>query len=239
MAVRGLAVSALRQKGASAPVVRARCHTVWVTEQPAAPFDLAEMVGGRRGIVDLSAPGVTLVVIDTFAPLGWAIVGALGAAAAVAVLRKARGQTLRQAGLGLIGLGGAAALAAITGDAKTYFLPGILLNAFWALVTIVSIIIGRPLLGYVIALIDRGYAHWQNEAGLRRAATIATAMWATVFTLRACVQGYLYTHDHVHWLAPARLSMGLPLWFLAVFGTLFVLEGRRLEPNDDQSAATN
>ena len=199
------------------------------------------MVGGRRGIIDLSTPGITLVIVDTFAPLAWAIVAALVAAGVIAVLRKLRGQTLRQAGLGLLGLAGAAALAAITGDAKTYFLPGILLNAGNAVLWIASILVGRPLLGYIIALIDRGYAHWREEPGLRRAATIATAMWAAVFTLRACVQGYLYTHGHDNWLAPARLGLGLPLWFLALFGTLFVLEGRRIDPDDDdgQSAATN
>lgn len=134
--------------------------------------------------------------------------------------------------MGLGGLAGAAALAAITGDAKTYFLPGILANAAYAVITTVSILIGRPVLGYLIAFIDRGYAHWQEEPGLRRAATIATAMWVGVFTLRACVQGYLYTHHDVQWLAPARLGMGLPLWALALAGTLFVLEGRRREDGE-------
>jgi hypothetical protein len=138
--------------------------------------------------------------------------------------------------MGLLGLAGAAALAAITGDAKTYFLPGILLNAAWAAVTITSIVVGRPLLGYVIAVLDRGYAHWREDADLRRAATIATAMWATVFALRASVQGYLYAHGHVHWLAPARLGLGLPLWFLAVAGTLFVLEGRRRDADAEPDA---
>lgn len=198
-------------------------------EHVVAPFDLSQMVGGRRGVIDMSVPGVTLVVIDTLAPLAWAIVGALGAAAVVAVLRLLRHDPLRQAGMGLLGLAGAAALAAVTGDAKTYFLPGILANAGYAVLTITSIAIGRPLLGYVIALIDRGYSHWREDPGLRRAATIATAMWATVFTVRAVVQGYLYAHGETDWLAPARLGLGLPLWFLAVAGTLFVLEGRRRE----------
>jgi len=196
-------------------------------EHVVAPFDLSEMVGGRRGVVDMSVPGVTLVIVDTFAALAWAIVGALATAAVVALVRLLRREPLRQAGMGLLGLAGAAALAAITGDAKTYFLPGILLNAGWTVATITSIVVGRPLLGYVIAVLDRGYAHWREDADLRRAATIATAMWATVFALRASVQGYLYAHGQVHWLAPARLGLGLPLWFLAVAGTLFVLEGRR------------
>ncbi len=205
-------------------------------EHVVAPFDLSEMVGGRRGVVDMSVPGVTLVIVDTFAALAWAIVGALATAAVVALVRLLRHEPLRQAGMGLLGLAGAAALAAITGDAKTYFLPGILLNAAWAAVTITSIVVGRPLLGYVIAVLDRGYAHWREDADLRRAATIATAMWATVFALRASVQGYLYAHGHVHWLAPARLGLGLPLWFLAVAGTLFVLEGRRRDADAEPDA---
>ena len=210
-------------------------------ERAVAPFDLSEMVGGRRGVIDMSAAGVTLVIVDTFAPLAWAIVAALGAAAVVTLVRAVRREPLRQAAMGLLGLAGAAGLAAVTGDAKTYFLPGILLNAGYAVVALASIAVGRPLLGYVIALLDRGYSHWKEDRDLRRAATIATAMWAAVFTVRACVQGYLYAHGEVHWLAPARLGLGLPLWFLAVAGTLLVLEGRRREPDDhaDTSTATN
>ena len=205
-----------------------------MSDRPLASLDLAEIIGGRRGVIDMSIPGVTLVIVDTFAPLGWAIVAALGSAACVALLRVLRGEPLRQATMGLGGLAGAAALAAITGDAKTYFLPGILANAAYAVLTTMSILVGRPVLGYVIAFIDRGYAHWQEEPGLRRAVATATAMWAVVFALRACVQGYLYTHEDVQWLAPARLGMGLPLWALALFGTLFVLEGRR---RDEPEAA--
>ena len=200
-----------------------------MSDRPLASLDLAEMIGGKRGVIDMSIPGVTLVIVDTFAPLGWAIVAALGSAACVAILRLRRGEPLRQATMGLVGLAGAAALAAVTGDAKTYFLPGILLNAFYAVLTAVSILIGKPVLGYLIAFIDRGYAHWQEDPGLRRAAILATAMWSGVFALRACVQGYLYTHHQVQWLAPARLGMGLPLWALALAGTLFLLEGRKHE----------
>ena len=206
-------------------------------QHEASPYslDFAEMIGGRRGILDASLPGVSLVIVDTFASLTWAIGVSLVAAAVLAVVRQVRHEPLRQAGMGLLGLAGAAALAAFTGDAKNYFLPGILANAGYAVASIVSIAIGRPLLAYVAALIDRGYSHWREDPDLQRAAVMATAMWAVVFTLRACVQGYLYVHDDVHWLAPVRLGMGLPLWALAVAGTLFVLEGRRRTDDEDQS----
>lgn len=193
-------------------------------------LDLARMVGGRRGVIDATTPGVALVVVDAFSSLTRAIGAAILAAALIAVIRLIRREPLRQAGAGVLGLVAAAALAAFTGDAKTYFLPGIVVNACWALATVSSIAVGRPLLGYAAALLDKGYAHWRADAGLRRAATLATGIWAVVFTSRACVQGYLYLHDDVHWLAPVKLGMGLPLWALALAASLFLLEGLRVEP---------
>jgi hypothetical protein len=195
--------------------------------------DIAEMLGGRRGIIDASVPGVLLVAVNAFAPLGWAIGVACAAAAVIAIVRATRGEPLRQAAMGLGGLAVAAALAAFTGKAKNYFLPGILLNAGYTVLAFGSIVVRRPLLGYAAAILDRGYAHWQGEPGLRRAASWATGLWGAVFAMRACVQGYLYLHDHVHWLAPVRLAMGLPLSALALVGTLLLLEGRRVDPDPD------
>ncbi|HTD80233.1 MAG TPA: DUF3159 domain-containing protein [Chloroflexota bacterium] len=193
-------------------------------------IDVAKMLGGRRGVIDATTPGIVLVIVDAFTSLAYAIGAALVAAAVIGVLRLLRHEPLRQAGAGVLGLAGAAALAAYTGNAKTYFLPGILVNAAWAIASVGSIIIGRPLLGYAAAMLDRGYAHWQHEPGLRRAAALATGVWALVFTSRALVQGYLYVHNDVHWLAPVKLGMGLPLWGVAFALTLLLLEGRRIEP---------
>jgi hypothetical protein len=195
-----------------------------------AGVDLAELLGGRRGIADATAPGVVLVVVAAVAPLGWAIAAACLAAAGVAALRRLRGQPLRQVVMGLGGIAVAATLAAVTGQAKHYFLPGILLNAAYAVVAAASIAARRPLLGYVAALLDRGYGHWQHDPGLRRAATWATVVWAAIFATRAAVQGYLYVHDSIGWLAPTKLVLGLPLYAAGVASTLLLLEGRRVEP---------
>jgi hypothetical protein len=210
------------------------------TDEPASVWegvDIAEMLGGRRGIIDASIPGVLLVIVNAFAPLGWAIVAACVSAGVLAVVRLSRGEPLRQAVMGLGGIAVAAALAAFTGQAKHYFLPGILLNVGYGVLAFVTIAVRRPLLGYVAALIDRGYAHWREEPGLRRAAMWATALWGTVFVLRAAVQGYLYVHNRVHWLAPVKLGMGLPLTAIALAGTLLLLEGRRIEPQMETQTA--
>lgn len=197
------------------------------------PIDFAHMIGGRRGVIDTTSPGVALVLVDVLAPLTWAIVAAVAVAVGIAILRVRRRQPIQQAIMGVPGIVVCALLAAYTGDAKTYFLPGIILNALWALALTISVIVRHPLLGYAAALLDRGYTGWLDFPGLRRAATYATFIWIALFTIRASVQGYLYAHDEVHLLAPVRLAMGLPLFFLAIAATLYLLEAEREEEEEE------
>lgn len=191
------------------------------------------MIGGRRGVIDTMSPGFALVLVDIFAPLKWAIVASVGVAVGIAVLRLRRREPVQQAIMGVPGIVVCALLAARTGEAKTFFLPGILINATWAIVLTISVIVRRPLLGYAAALLDRGYTGWMDNPGLRRAATFATFIWIALFSVKASVQGYLYVNDEVSLLAPARLAMGLPLLILAIAGTLYLLEAEREEEEEE------
>ena len=196
-------------------------------EAQAPIFDLGKMLGGRRGVIDASTPGVVLVIADTFAPLGWAIGASLVAAVTIAVLRKVRGEPLRQAAMGLPFLVLCAMLAAFTGHAKTYFLPGILMTAVGAVITTISILVRYPLVGFVAASLDAAYGNWRNHPGQRRAATLATIVWAFVLATRASVQGYLYTHNHDDLIPSVRLFMSTPLTILAVAVSFYLLEAER------------
>ncbi len=178
-------------------------------------------------MVSSSDPGVVLVFLDTFTPLSWAIGGAALVAAAIAASAAPASSRCGRRSWASWESPAARLLAAYTGEAKTYFLPGILLNAAWAVALTVSVVVRRPLLGYAAALLDRGYSHWRGHPGLRRAAMLATGIWIALFTLRASVQGWFYAHDDVQLLAPARVGMGLPLFILGVAATLYLLEAER------------
>jgi hypothetical protein len=187
-------------------------------------FDLGTALGGRRGVIDASLPGFVLVVVNVATSLTWAIIAAVATAAGIAVLRIARKETLQQAFSGVLGIVLAALLAAYTGKAKTFFLPGILINGAYVVATVGSIAARRPLLGYVAAALDRRFAHWRADRHLVRRATYATLVWAAIFAVRFVLQGWLYLHDHVGWLATARLAMGWPLWGVAVMASLLLLQ---------------
>src|SRR4051812_1939151 len=198
-------------------------------------LDLGKLLGGRRGVIDASTPGIVLVIADTFAPLGWAIGASVVAALGIAVLRKVRGEPLRQAAMGLPFLAACALLAAFTGHAKTYFLPGILLTAAGAVVVTLSIVVRYPLVGFVAASLDSAYVNWRSHPGQRRAAMFATVIWAAVLAIRASVQGYLYTQTHGALIASVRLFMSTPLTILAVAASFYLLEAER---EDEQNATS-
>ena len=113
---------------------------------PSGPADLAEALGGAHGLADSSLPGLAFVVAYTISgsDLQTAIVGRVGVAVVLTAVRLARRETLQFAFAGLVGVGIAAFIAERTGRAEDFFLPGLLLNAGYALAYAISIwIAGR------------------------------------------------------------------------------------------------
>ncbi len=220
---------------------------VTVSGEPAARPALVEALGGKRGMVDSGLPAVVFVfvnsVVTAFADrevgLRAALVAAIACGATVVAVRLARRQTLQQALSGFLALAVAVWLAARSGEARDFFLPGIFINLAYAAVFLVSALAARPLVGYVYAAVDGLDGSWRLDRRLRRVFGVATVGWALVFTSRAVVQGALYAADRPGWLAAARLLMGWPLTILAVAATIaWVKRGRRLlAPDGDRSAA--
>jgi hypothetical protein len=203
--------------------------------EPAVRPALVEALGGKRGLVDSGLPAAVFVfvnsVVAAFADrdtaLRAALVGAVVVGAGVVALRLVRRQTLQQALSGFLALAIAVLFAARSGEARDFFLPGILINVVYATVFVVSAVVARPIVGYVYAAVDGLSPAWRTDRRLRGVFAVATVGWGLVFAARAAVQGSLYALDRPGWLAAARLLMGWPLTILAVAATVaWVRRGR-------------
>jgi hypothetical protein len=158
-----------------------------------------DLVGGRRGAVDGGLPPLVFVIVNavvgahTTRPA--ALTSAIGAAAvtglAIVALRLVRRESLKQALGGLAGLSIAVVFAARSGEARGFFLPGILVDAAYGVVFAASAAIGRPLVGTIYHLLYGDQARWRADKRLRRAFSIATTGWAMVFATRDGVQAFL------------------------------------------------
>ena len=191
---------------------------------------LLEQMGGVSGVVASSVPVAVFVVVNLVAELQPAIIAALAAGVLVAVWRIARKQRLQPAVSGLLGVGVAAFIAYRTGEARGFYLPGLVFSAVFALAFAISMLVRWPLAGVIWHGINGQGHEWRRDPRLLRAYTMATLLWTAVFLARLVVQGWLYNADQETWLGIARLAMGYPLVGVALLGTVWAVRRARREP---------
>ena len=183
-----------------------------------AGVDLAQAIGGKRGLLDSGLPSVVFVGVYTLSgqDLRLAIISALAIAALLTVWRLIRRQPLMQAFAGFFGVALASFIASRTGEARNYFLTGFISNGAYLLAGVISIAVRWPLVGVILGpLLGEGMTwrqHPERFAVYRRITWIFVAM----FGIRLVVQIYLYLQDDVFWLGIARFIMGFPLYLSVI-----------------------
>ncbi|WP_293004440.1 DUF3159 domain-containing protein [Mycobacterium sp.] len=197
---------------------------------------MMQQLGGVSGIVYSSLP--VLVFVGTSRLLGLAVASAaaLGVAALILVWRLARRDSVQPAVSGLIGVAVCVLIAYVMGESKGYFLLGIWTSLLYAAVFAVSILLRRPVVGYIWSWL---HGHDRGWRGVRRAVyafDVATLTWAVVFAARFVVQRVLYDSDHTGWLVVARIAMGWPLTAVAAVVTFLAI--RTAQRALDASAVT-
>jgi hypothetical protein len=192
---------------------------------------LLEQMGGVQGVVASTIPVAVFVVANILAGLQAALIAAIVAGVALAVWRLVRKQALQPAVSGLFAVGIAAFIAYRTGEARGFYLPGLLFSAVCALAFLVSVLVRRPLAGVVWHAVNGHDQSWRADRRLLRAYSLASVLWTLVFAARVVVQGWLYKADEETWLGIARLAMGYPLVGLALLGTVWAVRRAGRDPS--------
>jgi Protein of unknown function (DUF3159) len=198
---------------------------------------LLEQMGGVPGIIASTIPVAVFVVVNIVATLQVALIAALASGVVIAILRISRKQPLQPAISGLFGVGIAAFIAYRTGEARGFYLPGLIYSAVLALAFLVSVLVRWPLAGVIWHGINGDGQSWRRDPRLLRAYTWASLLWTLVFAARLVVQGLLYNADATTWLGVARLTMGYPLVGVALLGTFWAVTRARRAPNPAEEQA--
>lgn len=181
-----------------------------------------------QGIVDsLVGPVVFLVLYRTIG-LDAALIGAGALALGFVAMRAIRGQETNTAWYGVGGVAVGAALAKATGSSDGFFLPKIAINAFYGSVCVVSVIIGKPLVGIAWAFFHRQPIEWGYRPQVRRVFSALTLMWAGGHLLRIAAYAVLIADDKDRTGALSAVSVGLGLPLTAVMVGVCVLVTRRV-----------
>ncbi len=168
-----------------------------VTAAPTAAFLTANAAG------DLTA-GLVTATVTAIAAFGW---------------RLYRRQPLRQAALGLLLVSACAVVAAVTGEARGFFLIPALIPFAVIAVCVTTVLIGRPLTGLVLNRVAGGPADWRSVPRLRRIYTLSTLTCAAVNVVNGALQVIYYRGNQPLVLGAVHIATG-PVFAVIVAVTI-------------------
>lgn len=201
-------------------------------EEPMPSFSeqVSSQLGGWRGMIESGIPIIVFVVANYIWSLRPAIVTSVAVAVAIGAYRLQRKEPVRHAVNGLFGIALGAVLAWRSGDAKDFYLPGILMTLAYGVALVGSVAFRRPLVGWLWSVIvDRGGTRWYREEGLRRTFGWLTVVWAAVFGLKFLVNVWVWNADSLSEdqkasiLGVMRIALGAPPYFLLLALTIWAV----------------
>jgi hypothetical protein len=191
---------------------------------------LSKALGGGRGVVESAVPTVAFTITWlTSHELRLSIGVAVGVAVVLLAVRLVQRQTIQFVGNSLVGIGIGALFAARSGEAIDALLPGIIYNAVYSVVLVGTVVIGWPLVGFMIGSVMGDPTAWHRDRPIVRLCSWLTLMLALPCVVRVVVQYPLYAADQLAWLATAKIFMGWPLQVVSLLGMAYLL-GRNHTP---------
>lgn len=182
---------------------------------------LFEAFGGVRGMVETVLPGLLFVSIYTVNKnLQMSAIAAVAVALAMVVVRLARRDTVKHAFSGVFGVAFGVVFAMMTGNAKDFYLPGMLYTLGLALAYIVTAMAGVPLIGLMLGPVFRENLSWRTRnPGRKKAYVKASWAWGLILLGKSAILFPLYWWADTTQLGWVLVALKIPPFLLAVYLT--------------------
>jgi hypothetical protein len=182
---------------------------------------LFEAFGGVRGMVETVLPGLLFVSIYTVNKnLHMSALAALGVALVMVVVRLVRRDTVKHAFSGVFGVGFGVVFAMMTGNAKDFYLPGMLYTLGLAVAYIVTAMAGVPLIGLMLGPVFKENLSWRTRnPGRKKAYTKASWAWGLILLAKCAILFPLYWWADTTQLGWVLVALKIPPFLLAVYLT--------------------
>lgn len=191
---------------------------------------------GRNSFFDAILPPIIFLLINGLVGFQAAMWSALILSAGIAILRIVRKQSLTYALAGVGSVAVAIGLARYLGKSDGFFLPGLISGSMTLLLTILSLVIRRPMVAWTSYIARRWPLDWYWHPQVRPAYSEVTFAWVIFFAARLLLQFALFENQDVNSLALTNFVTGWPatillLIFSYLYGTwrLVQLSGPSVE----------
>ena len=186
---------------------------------------LFEAFGGVRGMVETTVPGLIFVAVYTVnRNITYSAIAALALSVVMGVARLVQKGTVKHAFSGVFGVAFGAVFAMMSGNAKNFYLPGMLYTLGLAVAYIVSAMAGWPLLGLILGPIFKENLSWRKRnPGRLRAYTKASWAWGLILLAKSAILFPLYWWGNATQLGWVKVALGIPPFLLSVYLTWIFL----------------
>jgi hypothetical protein len=201
---------------------------------------MSRALGGRRGMVEAAVPTITF----TFTYIGTkdvrlAIALSIALAVTLLVVRLVQRSTVQYVVNALFGISIGIFFVWLGGrnggtedqQALAYFLPGVLYNAGYAVVMVLSILTRWPVVGLMVGAVAEDPVAWRKDPQVVRLTSHLTWLLVVPCVLRVVVQAPIYlagrsaedANPYVTALGVSKVAMGWPLQLAVLAAMVWLL----------------
>ncbi|WP_262063354.1 DUF3159 domain-containing protein [Streptomyces sp. STR69] len=182
---------------------------------------LFEAFGGLRGMIETVLPGLLFVTIFTInKDLHWSAIAALAVSLVLVVVRLVKRDTVKHAFSGVFGVAFGVVFAMMTGNAKNFYLPGMLYTLGLALAYIITTLAGVPLIGLILGPVFKENLSWRKRnPGRKKAYAKASWAWGLILLAKCAILFPLYWWANTAQLGWVLVALKIPPFLLAVWLT--------------------
>jgi hypothetical protein len=202
-------------------------------------YQLSQSLGGARGMIESALPFIAFTIAWVITrQLYPAIAAAAATALLLALIRIIQRQSLKYVVQAVIPTAIAVLIATRTGRAQDVFLPGILYNGALAVLSIVTVVIRKPLVGFIIGAAVGDPTGWTKDRGLVKMTSKLTLVLAVPYVTRFVIQLPLFLAGQVVLLGIAKVVLGWPM-LIAALTVIGLMLSKGKTPMEDSPLASS
>lgn len=212
--------------------------TTQATVEQVVRAQLARALGGRRGIIESAVPTALFTICFLVSDqIRLSLYISIGVTAGLLLLRLLQRSTIQFVFNALVGIGIGALFAYRASQsggsaedvARAVFTPGIIYNGAYAVVIIFTIVIGWPIVGFMVGSVTGDATAWHGDKAMVKLCSQLTWILAVPCVIRVAVQLPLWLNHEIGLLGASKIALGWPLQ-LASFAVMAWLLSRNRTP---------
>jgi hypothetical protein len=213
-----------------------------VTVEQVVRAQLSKALGGPRGIVESAVPTALFTILFlTTRDIRLSLYASIGVTAALLVVRVVQRSTTQFVLNALVGIGIGALFAYRASQsggseedvARAVFTPGLIYNGVYAVIIVLTIVIGWPIVGFMVGSVMGDPTAWHSDKAVVRLCSQLTWVLAVPCVIRVAVQLPLWLDHQIGLLGASKIALGWPLQLasFAVMGWLLSRNRTPVEPD--------